>query len=148
MKYLRGGFLLKPTFAVLPVQKTYVRDNADINSHLYFDIGAGLCLLLSTNIVSDSDLLKPQRKPLSMQAHGMGGTADIKVTYVEEVKLGPYRFKKVPTYIFYDEHNITNYPAIAGLLGNDLLRRFNIIFNYYFCCTTRRVFSYQYRTFG
>jgi len=130
IRYPRGGFLLKPTFAILPIQATYVRDNLDVNSHFYFDIGAGLCLLLSNDFVNDSSFLKPKRKPLTMQAQGLGGKADLKITYVEEVRLGPYRFRKVPTYIFYDEHHITNYPTIGGLLGNDLLRRFNIIFNY------------------
>jgi len=49
---------------------------------------------------------------------------------VNEVKLGPYRFRKVPTYLFKDENNITNYPYLGGLIGNDLLRRFNATFNY------------------
>ncbi len=33
-------------------------------------------------------------------------------------------------YAFEDETNVTNYPYMGGLLGNDILRRFNVILNY------------------
>jgi predicted metalloprotease with PDZ domain len=52
------------------------------------------------------------------------------VTVVKEFKLGPYKFKNVPTYIFDDAYNITSYPYLGGLIGNDILRRFNVILNY------------------
>ncbi|HEY6955250.1 MAG TPA: PDZ domain-containing protein, partial [Flavisolibacter sp.] len=47
-----------------------------------------------------------------------------------EVKLGPYKFRNVPVYVFNDSFNITSYPFLAGLVGNDILRRFNVILNY------------------
>jgi len=49
---------------------------------------------------------------------------------VRQVRVGPYRFRNVPAYIFDDQYNITSYPYLGGLLGNDLLRRFNLIINY------------------
>jgi predicted metalloprotease with PDZ domain len=60
----------------------------------------------------------------------MGGKANMQVTILKEFKLGPYRFRNVPTHIFDDVYNVTSYPYLAGLIGNDLLRRFNIILNY------------------
>jgi C-terminal processing protease CtpA/Prc len=32
--------------------------------------------------------------------------------------------------LYQDDNNITSYPFTGGLIGNDLLRRFNVIFNY------------------
>jgi predicted metalloprotease with PDZ domain len=52
------------------------------------------------------------------------------VTVASEVKIGPYRFKKVPVHIFDDYYNVTSYPVLGGLIGNDILRRFNLILNY------------------
>lgn len=52
------------------------------------------------------------------------------MTVIKEVKLGPYRFRNVPVYIFNDEFNVTSYPYLGGLIGNDILRRFNVILNY------------------
>jgi predicted metalloprotease with PDZ domain len=33
-------------------------------------------------------------------------------------------------YIYRDSVNVFQYPSIAGLIGNDLLRKFNVILNY------------------
>lgn len=129
-KYPKGGHMLKPVIASLPIQYATVKDAASINARFYFDTGAGLCMLLSSDFVSDSSLLDPRRKTFLTQAEGLGGKASMRVTTIREVKLGPYRFRKVPTYIFDDEYNVTSYPNLGGLLGNDILRRFNVIMNY------------------
>ncbi len=52
------------------------------------------------------------------------------LTIIKEVKIGPYRFRKVPTNVLDDEFNATSYPFLGGLIGNDILRRFNMIINY------------------
>ncbi len=54
----------------------------------------------------------------------------MRLTVVKELKVGPYRFRHVPTYLYNDEYNVTSYPFVGGLLGNDLLRRFNLVLNY------------------
>ncbi len=33
-------------------------------------------------------------------------------------------------HIFEDDYNVTSYPLLGGLIGNDILRRFNVILNY------------------
>ena len=60
----------------------------------------------------------------------MGGKANMQLTTMKEFKIGPYRFRNIPVHIFDDEFNVTSYPYLAGLIGNDVLRRFNIILNY------------------
>ena len=67
---------------------------------------------------------------MATMAEGLGGKKPMMITTTKEVKLGPYKFKKVPTYVFEDEFNVTNYPSLGGLLGADLLRRFNLTLNY------------------
>ena len=36
----------------------------------------------------------------------------------------------MPVYIFDDVFNATSYPYLGGLIGNDILRRFNVVMNY------------------
>ena len=130
-KYPSGGHLLNPMFTALPIQTMRFTDNGKFYNRFYLDTGAGLNFLLSESYVSDSNVLKKRRKqPFLTQAEGVGGRTNMRITIVNEVKLGPYRFRKVPTYLFKDENNITNYPYLGGLIGNDLLRRFNATFNY------------------
>jgi len=129
-KYPKGGFLLRPLFANLPIQTARVGDQRAVNARFYFDTGAGLCMLLSSDFVSDSALLDPQKKMFATQAEGLGGKAKMRLTTIKEFKLGPYKFRKVPVYIFDDDFNVTSYPNLGGLMGNDILRRFNVILNY------------------
>jgi hypothetical protein len=155
MKYPRGGFLLRPILATLPIQVARLEDNRDVSSRFYFDTGAGLCLLLSAEFVGDSAVLNPRRKPVMTQGEGLGGKMEMQLTTIKEFRLGPYRFKKVPTYIFDDAYNVTAYPYLGGLIGNDILRRFNIILNYdrrdiYLVPNThfREPFDYSYTGLG
>lgn len=130
LKYPRGGYLLKPIISTLPVSTARVRDDANINARFLYDMGAGLCLMLSTEFIRDSALLHKRRKFHAKQAEGLGGKVDMHMTVVKEFKLGPYKFRNVPSYVFDDTYNVTSYPYLGGLIGNDLLRRFNVILNY------------------
>jgi hypothetical protein len=130
MKYPRGGYLLKPLIATLPVQAARVKDEKTLGGRFLFDIGAGLNMMISKDFAEDSSLLMKKRKLYYKEAEGLGGKIDMQLTVIKEVKVGPYKFRNVPVYIFKDEFNITSYPFLAGILGNDILRRFNCILNY------------------
>jgi hypothetical protein len=130
VKYPRGGFLLRPVMVSIPVTSAVVKDELEVGARFYFDTGAGMCLLLSSDFIEDSALLRTKTKWHVSQAEGLGGKALMRQGVVKWVKLGPYKFRNVPTYIFDDEYNITSYPYLGGLIGNDLLRRFNLIINY------------------
>jgi len=130
IKYPRGGYLFRPHITTLPVSTARVKDAATISSRFLYDIGAGLCVMLSTDFVKDSSLLHRKRKLYVKQAEGLGGKIDMNITAVKEFKLGPYKLKNVPAYVFDDTYNITSYPYLGGIIGNDLLRRFNCILNY------------------
>jgi hypothetical protein len=130
LKYPHGGFLLRPQINMLPVQSLRIKDGKTINSRFLFDMGAGLNMMLTTDFIRDSNFMHKKRKFFTKQAEGLGGKIDMSLTVIKEVKLGPYRFRNVPVYIFDDTYNVTSYPYLGGILGNDLLRRFNIILNY------------------
>lgn len=129
-KYPRGGLMLRPLLVGIPIVDFSVADERMLSHRFYFDTGAGMCLLLSTSFVNDSSLLSPKRKWVATQAEGLGGKTAMRQGIIRKLKLGPYRFRRVPTYVFDDEYNITAYPYLGGLLGNDLLRRFNVVINY------------------
>ncbi len=129
-KYPRNGHLLKPLISSIPILSFRFRDRKRFTNRFYFDTGAGLSFLVSKEYASDSTVLASKRTPVLTQAEGLGGKMSMSLTVVREVSVGPYKFKKVPTFIFDDAYNITNYPFLGGLIGNDLLRRFNVVLNY------------------
>jgi hypothetical protein len=130
IKYPEHGTLLHPVFTSLPIQYLQVKDKRKMPFNFYFDTGAGLCFLMSEQFARDSGILLRKRKPLVTQAEGMGGMLLMRLTVVRELKIGPYRFHRVPTYLYEDNNNITSYPFTGGLIGSEILRRFNIVLNY------------------
>ena len=130
IKYPRQGYLMKPIINSLPIFKATVKDGISVDGSFYFDTGAGLCLLMSEDFANDKKVIKKGRKMTLTQAEGLGGKKTMMVTTVKQVKFGPFKFRKVPAHIFKDEFNVTAYPVLGGLLGNDLFRRFNIVLNY------------------
>lgn len=130
IKYPQGGTILHPVFTALPIQWINFKERKKMGYNFYFDSGAGLCFLLSEQFAEDSAVLLSKRKPVITQAQGLGGRLQMRLTLVKEVKIGPYRFHQVPTYLYNDEYNVTSFPFTGGLIGIDLLRRFNMILNY------------------
>ena len=129
-KYPKGGQLLRPNFSTLPLMQASIQDSKTFLNRFIFDTGAGLCFLLSRDYVEDSLVFKSKRKFFLTQAEGLGGKKQMEIAVMKSIKIGNYKFKKVPVHIFEDDYNVTNYPTLGGLIGNDLLRRFNIILNY------------------
>jgi PDZ domain/Aspartyl protease len=130
LRYPRGGYLFKPILSTLPVQHARVKDGTTHSANFLHDIGAGVCLMLSKDFAEDSAVLHKKRKLWAKEGEGVGGKIDMHLTVIKELKFGPYRFRNVPTYIFEDVYNVTSYPYLGGLIGNDILRRFNAIINY------------------
>jgi hypothetical protein len=130
ISYPREGTMLHPVFTAIPIQWLSIKDKNKASFNFYYDTGAGLCFLMSEQYAKDSAILSKRRKPVVTQAEGMGGRLQMRLTTIKEVKIGPYRFRRVPTYLYNDEYNVTSYPFVGGLIGNDLLRRFNVVLNY------------------
>ncbi|HEU5366653.1 MAG TPA: aspartyl protease family protein, partial [Hanamia sp.] len=130
LRYPEHGFLLRPQFRGLPIIPLRIKDSKTINSKYFFDTGAGLCFLLSKQFKDDSSVLLKKRKPLPIEVQGLGGKRRMQLTVIKELQIGSYKFRKVPTYILDDEFNVLSYPSLGGLIGNDILRRFNLIINY------------------
>lgn len=128
--YPKGGSIIKPAFTTLPIVTLNVKDARKKSFNFYFDTGGGLCFLMSERFAKDSGMVLKRRRPVLTQAEGMGGKLQMQLTVVKQLQIGHFKFKKVPTYIYSDAYNVTSYPYVGGLVGNDLLRRFNLTINY------------------
>ncbi|HET6767389.1 MAG TPA: aspartyl protease family protein [Chitinophagaceae bacterium] len=153
MRYPRGGWLYEPILRTLPVQTARIKDAITTNSRFLFDIGAGLCMMLNKEFLEDSNFLDKKRKLYAKEAEGVGGKIDMHMTVIKEMRMGPYRFRNIPVFVFDDTFNLTSYPYLSGIIGNDILRRFNLILNYskkefYFMPNTHYQESFDYAYSG
>jgi hypothetical protein len=145
--YPRAAYQIRPVIPNLPIISAETEDARKILGRYFFDTGAGLCALFSNDFINDSSQLSRKKKFFLTQAQGLGGKATMRLTVIDEVRLGPFRFHKVPVYLFDDLNNITAYPNLCGLIGNDILRRFNVILNYdrrVFCLTPNSHYHDQF----
>jgi len=153
LKYPRGGWLYEPILRTLPVQSARIRDAVTTNSRFLFDIGAGLCIMLNKDFIEDSNFLDKKRVLYAKEAEGVGGKIDMHMTVIKELRMGPYRFRNIPVFVFDDTFNLTSYPYLSGIIGNDILRRFNLILNYskkefYFMPNTHYLEGFDYSYSG
>lgn len=153
MKYPRGGWLYEPILRTLPVQNARIKDAVATNSRFLFDIGAGLCMMLNKDFIEDSNFLGKKRVLYAKEAEGVGGKVDMHLTVIKELRMGPYRFRNIPVFVFNDTFNLTSYPYLSGIIGNDILRRFNLILNYakrefYFMPNSKYLESFDYAYSG
>jgi hypothetical protein len=124
-----GTLMLIPTNPI-PLKHILVKDKTNADFDFFFDTGAGLPFLMSEQFIKDNAILSSTKNSYLTQAEGLGGKKQMRLTVVKSIKIGPYTFRKVPTYLFKDDYNVTAYPLSGGLIGNEILRRFNLIINY------------------
>lgn len=128
--YPQKGVLMKMPLQPLPIQHILVKDKKKVGFDFYLDTGAGLSFLMSEQFTQDSNILSAEKNSYLIQAEGLGGKKQMRLTVLKQIKFGPFTFKKVPTYLFKDDYNVASYPLSGGLVGNEILRRFNLIINY------------------
>lgn len=128
--YPKNGTLLKPRINKLPLQQAVVKDGKKRMMNFFMDSGAGLGVLFSEQFSRDSSLPDKRKKTFYTRAEGLGGSKQMRLTVLESLTFGKYHFKDVPLYIFDDIQNVTAYPKSGGLIGNEILKRFNTVFNY------------------
>jgi hypothetical protein len=129
-KYPKGGWIMRPAIAGLPMQYAYVGDARTVLARFFIDTGAGLNLLLNNEFLKDSSLLGSRVRRYPTVAEGLGGKTTMDMALLKSFRLGPFKFRNIPVYLFDDDFGVTSYPNLAGLVGNDLLRRFNVFINY------------------
>lgn len=130
MIYPKRGYRMKLELDRLPSHPVAIQDLRADQPRFLVDVGAGLNLLFSARYARESGVLDNSRKRWIKSGEGIGGRIEMELTTIRQVRIGPYRFRQVPVNIFNDDFNVTNYPAWAGLIGNDLLRRFQVVINY------------------
>jgi hypothetical protein len=130
LNYPKGGSVMTLDNPRLPMFNASIKDKHPVNTSYIFDTGGDICVLLSDSFVSDSNFLSADKKMIEVPAAGPGGTQMMKFIAIPEVRIGQFTFKNVPSLIFKDQYNVTRYPKTGGIIGNELLHRFNLIINY------------------
>lgn len=110
---------------------THLSNGANLKTNLLLDTGAALTFLLHSN--SDSLLVTPENKISGYVGYGISGPIEGFLGKVSKLKFGTLEFKNILTSFQEIENSLVDDKTLArnGILGNLLLRRFEVIIDYH-----------------
>ncbi len=124
---LPAEFIRNRAYLSIPLSVT---GSKTTNRRLLLDSGAGLTLLMHT-FGDSTDIDLPQQTVPTYIANGLGGNLEGSVGRAREVVLGGKRLENVVTYFQpIDTVGLKFLNNRKGIIGNRLLRRFNVVINY------------------
>ncbi len=99
--------------------------------YFFINTGAGTSMDFNTFFASKHDVIS---KTGNHYSYPVAGLADEETMHyegrVKKFGLGGFEFDEMPVGISQARHGIQHNKKVAGILGNNLLQRFNITFNY------------------
>ncbi len=113
-----------PLTITLDNQKTYT-------GTVLFDSGAGLGLLISTKFQQEHDLMNQFSKKIIGSGSDLTGKGQVTISTLASMKFLDYTFnQKIVTHIASDKSGVSAIPGYLGILGADIINRFNYVFDY------------------
>ena len=98
---------------------------------ILFDSGAGLFLFINKPFQEQNNILKKVGKTIISDQNNLSGKASTTLAVIKSIEIGKYTFEDtIPISISADEAGVSSYPGYLGILGSEIINRFNIILNY------------------
>ncbi len=127
------------------INAAIVLDNTEIvQGRFLIDTGAELTVAFSTPFVGDNNLLSKTGKRLGCRLHARNATFTAYQTRIRSFRLGGSDFSKIPVLLAQAKSGALSTSALAGIVGNEVLKRFNIVFDY----SRQRVYLEPNHLFG
>ncbi|HEX8161069.1 MAG TPA: retropepsin-like aspartic protease [Pyrinomonadaceae bacterium] len=106
-------------------------NRAPIKGLFEIDSGGGHALDLNSPLVEQNNLLTDSQKTNAVAVGGLGGSSRAVAGTVEFLQLGrSNRIKNVKTFFSLATEGMLANAEFDGNIGNDILRRFNVVFDY------------------
>lgn len=114
------------------INATITLDNGEkITGSFLIDTGASTSLILNSPFVNNNGLLKKFSKKLKHSSQGLTSKkiTDFKAR-LKKIKIGDFSFTNVPVNLSQATRGLLASKKIDGIIGNGLLKRFNLILDY------------------
>ena len=132
-KYQGNGERIKiglgrvPT-AVLPI---ILKDGGYEKADFILDNGAGLTMAFTSPFAKKKQLMHLLENTYPYSSKGFStNVADVNVGRISKLKIGNKEFADIPVRIYDTEVGVFAMESIAGIIGNEILKRYNITFDY------------------
>lgn len=98
---------------------------------IFFDSGAGLLLMLNTPFQEKNNIIKQVGKTVSSTNNNLSDKSVTTLSVIKSLEIATYKFEgKLPITISSDKAGVSSYSGYLGILGSEIINRFNIILDY------------------
>jgi hypothetical protein len=98
--------------------------------YFIFDSGAGITALLNTPFVNQNELLMHSGKTINLKSEGLTNASDKYSARIVSFSFNGEIFKDLPISMSQTTAGVNAMKGYAGLIGNELLFRYNLTFDY------------------
>ncbi len=107
-----------------------LKNSKKYRGKVLFDSGAGLVLLINTPFKEKNNLISQSKKILSSVSENLSKSSIIQEIAIKQLKIGEFSFSNLPITLSSDEAGVSSYEQYLGILGAEIIKRFNIILDY------------------
>ena len=106
-------------------------ENGEVfDGDVFFDSGAGLSLLINTPYKEQHKLIEKIGKTLVSSSDNLSKKSTVTTGMIKELTVAGFDFKDIPINLSSDKEGVSSFPNYLGILGSEIINRFDIILNY------------------
>jgi predicted aspartyl protease len=122
-------FKLVENIPVFPLRFTTDEGN-QLTGDFFFDTGAGLGVSINAPYVQTNSLTAAFKKKVRTESTGVGTSFSQYSLTFPKIEFAGFQLKEVPANLSLAESGATARKVPDGILGNDVIHRFNVLLNY------------------
>lgn len=108
-----------------------LQNGEKFSGDILFDSGAGLLLLMNTPFINSNNLLKKIGNTVVSSSDNLSGKTVSTHAMISGLEIGEYSITgKLPVSLSSDKAGVSAYKGYLGILGSEIINRFDIILDY------------------
>jgi len=125
-------FKFSPELSFFPRLKGSLtaQNGQSYSGYFIFDSGAGVTAFLNTPFVNEHQLLTQLGKTINLKADGLTNSSDKYIARISSFTFNGDTFNDLPISLSQTTAGVNAMPGYLGLIGNELLFRYNLTFDY------------------
>lgn len=107
-----------------------LKNGKQFSDTILFDSGAGLSLLVNTPYKIKNKLINIVGKSITRKSENLSSESLLQEATIKSLQIGKFKFGEMPITFSSDQLGVSSYEGYLGILGNEIISRFNFISDY------------------
>jgi hypothetical protein len=107
-----------------------LKNGRKLSDTVFFDSGAGLSLLVNTPFKKKNNLLESIGKTIISESDNLSSKSIQQEAVIKSLQISQFTFGEMPISLSSDTAGVSSYDKYLGILGAEIIKRFNVISDY------------------